>query len=297
LFAKDYDEEKLMQFIDNLNTFYVATTRAEKGMHIISEMPSQICRKACSDDAKSAYDFSNLSQILYWYAHRQGLGISLLCNSRPEENDESEIEVFEKGSMPDFARIDAGRDLEVEPFAAEYPSFPLNPGRERLSFSRDSIDFFSEDGLTGMDASSRVRGIVLHDILSRVTVPSDLDAAVDSAFLKGEINAGEVGSVSDFLRERISEVADRGWFPDDPSKVRNEASVIDTDGSVYRPDRVVFTDDGVMVIDYKFAEEKESHMRQIGRYASIYGRMGFRNVSAALWYVDSGKVAFSSELF
>ena len=68
-----------------------------------------------------------------------------------------------------------------------YPSIALNPGDEdaeidvrergRLKYSADSVDFFSEGGEAGISASNRIKGVVLHEILSRMTVAEDLESA------------------------------------------------------------------------------------------------------------------------
>jgi len=92
------------------------------------------------------------------------------------------------------------------------------------------------------------------------------------------------------LSVRIEEVAGRGWFPEDADMILNESEVIDTDGSVYRPDRVVVKDSNVVIIDYKFGEHDSRYLRQIQKYADIWKRMGYEKVSAVLWYVHTGEV-------
>ena len=66
--------------------------------------------------------------------------------------------------------------------------------------------------------------------------------------------------------------------------------VIDTDGSVYRPDRVVKDGGKVMIVDYKFGEHHRKYGRQMLRYADLWRRMGYSDVSAFLWYVHTGEV-------
>lgn len=294
LFSEDYEREQEMQFIDSLNTFYVATTRAEKGMSIIAITPSKKCIEACKNNEMTTFDFKDISEILYWYSIRKGLDLRFEHSKVSSENGSTET--FTMGERYDFTRLSRATNDRFVALEADYPSTPLNTGKERLSFNKDSVDFFS-DGEVGVEASTRVRGTVLHNILSKVIVPDDLDGAIESAFLKGEINEDDKVKIKVLLAKGIDEAKARGWFPDDPSLVRNEASLLDTDGQVYRPDRVIFSDSGVTIVDYKFAEQKESYLRQIGRYAAIYRRMGYNNVSATLWYVDAGEVVNSSELF
>ena len=60
-----------MQVVDAMNTYYVATTRAVKGMTIISAMTSDKCLYAAApgQDSVPDFDFGDLSQIQYWYVH------------------------------------------------------------------------------------------------------------------------------------------------------------------------------------------------------------------------------------
>ena len=131
---------------------------------------------------------------------------------------------------------------------------------------------------------------MLHEILSRVVVPEDLHQSVRQAVLAGDLTEDEAEEAAAMLASRIAEVADRGWFPAERNSVLNETELIDTDGSVYRPDRVVFDSGRVTVIDYKFGEHSPRYIRQVKKYADIWKRMGYDDVSAVLWYVDSGVV-------
>ena len=165
-------------------------------MHLIAATPSAKCLKAL--DAGDLTQFADMSQILYWYAS------SLCMDGDMVRSAEDGTERFDIGSFVDF-EIFAGKDssdvmaFEVES-GCEFPSIPLNStiseaedvgDRGRLKFSSDSIDFFSGDGEAGYSASRRIRGVVLHDILSRVEMPSDLKAAVDVAVRAGELTAME----------------------------------------------------------------------------------------------------------
>jgi hypothetical protein len=85
-------------------------------------------------------------------------------------------------------------------------------------------------------------------------------------------------------------VKDYAWFDVPGAKVLNESSLIDTDGEIYRPDRVVICGNKVSVIDFKFGEHHIKYDRQVKRYADIWRRMGYAEVSAFLWYVHTGEV-------
>ena len=54
---------------NNINTIYVAMTRAALGMHIIAATPSVKCQDNLKDSNEEEWvpAFSDFSQILYWF--------------------------------------------------------------------------------------------------------------------------------------------------------------------------------------------------------------------------------------
>ena len=295
LFAEDYHKERFLQYVDNMNTLYVAMTRPALGMHLIASRPSATCLKALGK--KDLTKFSDLSQILYWYASELGKEDKMTCSMTPEEDR------FEMGAFVDFNAMRKSDKTEVMTFevaeGCEYPSIALNPSGEgtgsvgergRLKFSEDAVDFFSDSGEAGYSASKRIRGVVLHDILSKVMVLSDLEAAVADAVRDGILTAEESDEALAQLSAGISGVQDRGWFPESGSEILNETELIDIDGTLHRPDRVVITDGKVQIIDFKFGGHDRKYERQVKKYADIWRRMGYADVSAYLWYVKTGEV-------
>ena len=291
LFAGHYKKERFLQQVDNINTIYVAMTRAALGMHVIAKTPS--AKMLAAIEAGTAAEFSDFSQMLYDYAYRTSL----------QSDDEEGVKHFSFGEMPDFAKLrKAGQsdDLFVVSAGGGYPSIPLNPQvgeedcdvreRGRLKFSADSLDFFSEEGEAGIEASNRIKGIVLHDILATVVVPEDLEAAVMDALYDGLITDEQAPVIVEMLGARIKEVEKYGWFHADPTDVLNEVSLIDTDGQVYRPDRVIKAGGKVVIVDYKFGEHYRKYERQMNRYVHLWRNMGYEDVSAFLWYIHTGEV-------
>ena len=307
LFAEDYRKENFLQQVDNINTIYVAMTRAALGMHIIAKTPSAKCLKAV--EAGDTTQFADFSQMLYWFA-------SASCGGDVPGNEEllPPFTVARTAAEDGAERFDAGEMVcfgehrkhgnETATFDIsghdELPSIALNPQpgdsdedvreRGRLKFTADALDFFSKDGETGVSASNRIKGVVLHDILAHVNVPEDLEGAVRQAVQAGELTGAEADEAYRLLSERIAAAAGRGWFPSDADRILNEASLIDTDGKICRPDRVVIADGKVIIIDYKFGEHHRIYERQLKKYAGIWSRLGYEDVTSYLWYVHTDEV-------
>lgn len=258
LFEQDYRREQVLQAIDNINVFYVALTRPQYGLKIIAApIPKNF------DQPK------NMAQLLYAYLGKD----SFSCGTP-----------YPLGALP--REEDGPESLE-----AGYASFPADSGN-RLKFSPEAADYFGADGSIGLQASRRIRGTVLHGILSRVATEEDLPAAVDAAVGAGELPADARPLTLDLLRERIASVADRSWFAPGV-RVLSEASVIGPDGREYRPDRVVLHPGGeVDIIDYKFGQPEERYTRQVQRYMNLYRRMGHAKVAGYLWYLEDNLITF-----
>ena len=261
-FTGAVQRERRLQLVDNINLFYVALTRAGKALHVIAKPPSKKCREAVS---KGRTEYGNFSEILFSFLGGQ--------------------EDFQAGKPYDFSHLERKSASGELDFPAAYPSISLG---ERLSPSDDANDFFNEDGTVGVKASPRLRGIVLHDILSEVLSPADLDAAVDAAVRDGRLDRAGGETARALLRARIAAHPD--WFPAPGKGLRilNEQSLYDAGGGEHRPDRVIVSPDRrVTIIDYKFAKKEPEHLLQLSRYVRLWRALGYEVAAAYLWYVES----------
>ena len=266
LFEGAVQRERRFQLVDNINLFYVALTRAEKSLHVIAKLPSKKCREAV---AKGRQDYGNFSELLYCFLGGQ----EEFCAGTPYDFAQMEREVQER------------KELD---FKGEYASFALG---ERLAPSQEAGDFFGDEGLAGVDASPRLRGIVLHDILAQVRTPQELEGAVDAAVRDGRLDAAGGQKALALLQARIAMHPD--WFPAalDGVEICNEADLFNVDGSVERPDRVILRGRQAVIVDYKFGHEEERYRYQLRRYAKLWHELGYDVVGAYVWYVeDDNKV-------
>lgn len=248
-FDEDYYREKYNQCVDSINLMYVATTRASKGMLLIGK--------------PKAGAYANFADILYdWCGGKEltlGKGFSFSFVDEDKKVGPSEYKLG-------YDVIPAGARLGVRPYAEEF-------------FTVDSDDF---------DAMSfRRRGIVLHDILSRVIYREDLPDSVDAAVADGSIKESDREYVLSSLSEAMEKHPE--YFPPKESgvKILTECPIIGKDGQESRPDRVLMYPDGrVEIIDYKFGAYYAEYEKQLARYKSLFMEMGYKSVNAGLWFVN-----------
>jgi len=258
LFRDSLASERSMQKVDNMNVFYVALTRAEKSLHVIAGNPPESFKKSLSGTNP---EYKNFSQTLYHY---------LGC-----------MDEVQRGEEYDFDSMEREAPSQEMDFETEFSSYPLEG---RLTPSRDAMDFFSESGQTGVEASNRLRGVVLHDILSKVEKPGDLALSVHDAVRDGRLTP-DLGEQSlDILSKRVGSHPE--WF-DGPCN--NERAVFDSYGNEYRPDRVVLAGDETVILDFKFGREEDKYISQVSKYMKLYRELGYPGVKGYIWYVLEDK--------
>ena len=70
-----------------------------------------------------------------------------------------------------------------------------------------------------------------------------------------------------------------------------EKNIIDTNGKLHRPDRVLINNDEVIILDYKFTlEESDKHIEQVSNYRNLLTEMGYQNIKTYLFYAVKGKL-------
>ena len=91
------------------------------------------------------------------------------------------------------------------------------------------------------------------------------------------------------LREKIELVMENeevSILYSEKALVKNEMEILSKGEPVQRPDRVVFVDDKVYLVDYKTGEKSERHSKQIQNYGRLLSRMGYKNIHLILIYFE-----------
>ena len=252
IFENDYYEEKRRTFIDNLNIAYVAFTRAKRELIVLSYRPKEQSSKI------------NLSSILY----------DMLASS--PEMDNNLIHFGSWGRIPTESHITQFSETKLPPLT----SYDIS---SRLKLRLKGEDFFDPE-------SRRNYGIVMHNILSRVYIESDLANAVAVSVSEGEIGKVDYADVVDRLSAILVSVRERHWF-DGSMDVLNELEIIEPGGHISRPDRVLINGSEAIVIDFKFGVVNErSHLRQVGKYVKLIGEMGYTCINGYVWYPERNEI-------
>jgi ATP-dependent helicase/nuclease subunit A len=84
--------------------------------------------------------------------------------------------------------------------------------------------------------------------------------------------------------EEIAKLYDRSY------EVLTERDIIQADGQIFRPDRVIFKDNHVIVIDFKTGRRESRHQEQIMKYAELLKSMGYTSIESKIVYLSEKEV-------
>ncbi len=260
VYADEYNEELKKNYLDNLNLLYVAFTRAMRALIVLV-------------DEKDSAEFSKTSEIT-----KTSHLIIACCNEIPSTANST-------GNM----KFAYGKELKVKQKPKEdnliLPSFISEEWRSRVSIRRRAHQLWL---LEDSEKAERVNhGIILHDILSRVCTADDVADAIRYAVYEGTIDEDEHETYYNNITAMINANEHiQGWFSSEAETERDIA----IQGQIIRPDRVVFQNDGAIVIDYKTGmyEEKKhkDYLKQVQAYMQALKAVGYTSVSGFIWYIE-----------
>lgn len=263
IFSKDYFEELLHQYVDNLNIAYVGFTRARNEMYIFAEAPSN-----------SVNNLSCISDLMY---------VSLTENTELAEFWNEDKTILEIGE-PTTAVY---KEKKSDSISKKLSSYPIVDSSERLKIKHTSKDYWKT---TPISASRVNYGTLMHEILQKTILRGDEEKAVSELLTSGRISESDLPRIQQELKQFWSQAEVNEWFSKD-AEILNECAILLPSGEMYRPDRVVLNGIQATVIDYKFGEEEHGyHKRQLQRYTDFLKEMGYSEVKGKLYYVSLGKI-------
>ena len=272
IFAENYFDEQMHQYIDNLNVAYVAFTRARNELICFTPRPKKV--------PENVEKITSLSDLLFYVFNGQTddkAEISL-HDAFDEENG-----ILELGNPIQYS-YDEVKKVELNEKISNYPSVS---SASRLRIKHISADYWAAD--QELTENKLNYGIIMHDILMKMQSKSDQNNAVLEMINEGRINESDrIIIESEMDKFWALPLVDK-WFQEDQT-VLNEATILTPSGEMYRPDRVTIKGNNAIIVDYKFGDaEQKSYINQVKTYGQLISDMGY-DVKSYLCYVTLGKV-------
>ena len=159
--------------------------------------------------------------------------------------------------------------------------------------SNRSADFIQ--GIEEEDSDDRFinRGRMLHTLFSVIETAEDIDPAIERLIFEGVIRNHEKEKVArEVATKAFSSPEIQDWYSGKWT-LFNECAIIYKEKGVLqtrRPDRVMMKDNQVVVVDFKFGKENPKYNKQVKGYMQLLTKMGYKNITGYLWYVDEEKI-------
>ncbi|HQC06774.1 MAG TPA: UvrD-helicase domain-containing protein [Kaistella chaponensis] len=129
-------------------------------------------------------------------------------------------------------------------------------------------------------------GIFTHEILARINTEKDIEKTLQSYLLEGTITEDEKSEIQERLYGFIKNPEYSKYFIDN-QVVINERDIMITengDSKMYRPDRMIDTGNGFIILDFKTGDFKEKHQLQIEEYQAVLEKLGKKVIETKIIY-------------
>lgn len=261
-FAEDYNEESALTYLDNLNLMYVAFTRAEEKLFI--GVPQK--GKESFNARKVIYEALTNSEVL--------------AGSFDAQNY-----LYESGSVNDHVK-----KTDKDSLYGNYRISQMVSGNmfDKI-IVKPEFDNYVPENRTKLKQLKN-RGIIIHKALSviRSSAANEIEKAVGNVSISGLITEEQKADLRSELQKIMANDKVKKWF--DAENVMNERDIILSDGSIYRPDKVIIDGDRVIIVDYKSGGKKSEHTEQIRSYGEILRKMGYKHIEMNLFYLNDLKI-------
>lgn len=246
-------EEEHMK-LDFLNVLYVAHTRAQDALFILSEPPG-----------------GGKTDPLHTYP---GLYAEFLKSQGLWSSGNT---IYSYGQLPPGipAEIPPGESIPFTP--TQYEDLKLRV------ITRPGTDWALNRG------GAKDFGNLLHYGMSLIGAAEDLTPALDQLVREGEISSGELPGLRKMMEAviahpQLTPFFSAGW------EVYNEREIFSGKAVILRPDRLVLKGDKAAIIDYKTGLPKPEHRMQLQSYADAINDMGLELEAGILVYTQGDQI-------
>jgi ATP-dependent exoDNAse (exonuclease V) beta subunit len=251
--SEKYSQQKQEELLDNINILYVALTRAEEQLYVISQK------------VKSKKDGEYTNNMAAFFTKY------LISKDVFEEVKLS----YEFGNSQ---KLSKARIAQKVPQSILYVAEKFNPIHIKIA-QKEAL-------LWGTQQQEAIEyGNVIHEILSLIHTVEDIDLAIHKALEMGLIQYSQRNEVNNVLQE-IMHHPQLGSYYTTGNRIFNEQSIIQNQGQTVKPDRMVLTPNNeILLLDYKTGKQQEKHRLQLENYQDVIEKMNLKVIKKALVYI------------
>lgn len=237
--------------LDDFNVLYVALTRAVLGLYIVST-------KTTKSTSSKSFSYSSL---FYEYLTEQ-YGF----------NSNSQEFVLGELARNIYAQKELASKVILNYCVANFKENPAEVAMSQM--------------YTNAEVTSSIRfGNIVHKALAKVYTFEDIEQVANELLNDNEIAIEELDSLKNTLSMVVKHKSLNSFFKEGIDS-RNEIDILQEDGSLLRPDKIVLKDGIATLIDYKTGEALPAHQEQLNVYSSCLEKMGYKVDQKLLVYIN-----------
>jgi len=249
-----YIDKKQEELLDNINVLYVALTRAEEQLYIISAM---------NLDKNGEPRLNQMSSFFVNYLKNNG-------KFESEKLEYSFGAITKQSETTTYAENNK-KITNVKPI--------LDPKNIRIA-QKESI-------MWGTERQESIEfGNVIHEILSFINTKKDITLAIKMGLENGLITTNQKEIVEKIIVAIVNHQDLTNYF-DDKNIVLNEQTIIQKEGKTIKPDRMVVDNHLVYLLDYKTGQQEIKHQLQLKNYQAGIEKMGYKVIEKTLVYIGN----------
>ncbi len=248
-----FDQRREELELDNFNLLYVTLTRAVEQLYVITEDKT---------GGKDVDIIKNTSDLFIQFLKKIALW-------NPEKKEYS----FGDPKRLPFSKKEESNTTIQQNFIGN-------------SWKNHQISIVANSSLhwDTVQGKAIVYGNLLHEMLSKIKTTNDIDEVVDMYLFKGEITLQEQNEISIILKKIINHQQLSHYFGQN-NLVFTEREILTADKQILIPDRLIFNDNKVSVLDYKTGKPEDKHRHQINAYALALENLNYSIEKKLLVYI------------
>ncbi len=145
---------------------------------------------------------------------------------------------------------------------------------------------FSQLPVTPTQGEKQKQGEMIHGILQRIKTKADINRVLQQQNFTASENSRIIRA---FFTEGFKNELFSDWFSDKWT-IYNERNLVNKNGNIIRPDRLLVRDSQAVVIDFKTGEPYTHYYEQIMEYVTTVKQLGFKSANGYLVYLSPFKI-------
>lgn len=128
-------------------------------------------------------------------------------------------------------------------------------------------------------------GLFVHELLSKINTEKDIAKVLEGYAMEGQITLEEKSEIQVTLQNIVATYAE---FFDEKWEVINEKDIMISENGeshISRPDRILKSDEGYIIVDFKTGEQKAKDEAQVQGYKNILERLGKKVLKTQIIYL------------